>query len=138
MQLTASMAESLGVKNILDPEENINAGTAHLKALYDHFHRATRQDRLLLALAAYNIGLGHIWDAQNLARERSLDPNSWSSLVEILPLLRYHRYNKHLKYGYARGTEPIRYIKQIMIYYDILKHQSIEYQTSAAYLGKQA
>jgi len=130
MQLTKAMAKSLGVKNILDPEENINAGVAYLRTLYNHFDRATEQDRLFIALAAYNIGLGHIWDARDLARERNLDPNRWSSLEQTLPLLRKHKYNKNLKYGYARGTEPIQYIKQIMIYYDILKHQSIDYRTA--------
>ena len=136
MQLTTTMAKSFGIKDILDPVENINAGVAHLRDLYDHFDRATRQDRLLIALAAYNIGLGHVWDARNLARERNLDPNRWSSLSETLPLLRYHKYYENLRYGYALGTEPIRYIKQIMIYYDILKHQSIEYQTHLPSLGK--
>ena len=136
MQLTKTMAKDLGVKNILDPEENINGGVAYLKRLYDHFDRATAQDRLFIALAAYNIGLGHIWDARDLARERTLDPNRWSSLKETLPLLRDHKYNKNLKFGYARGTEPIKYIKQIMIYYDILKQQSIDYRNTPSAPGE--
>jgi len=129
MQLTPPMADSYGVKNILDPEQNVEAGTRHLKDLYDYFDKATPGDRLYLALAAYNIGLGHIWDARDLARERNLDPNKWSSLEKTLPLLRYQAYNKTLRFGYARGTEPVKYIRQIMIYYDILKHQGIEYNT---------
>jgi len=131
MQLTPTMARSLGVEDILNPVENINAGVAYLRDLYDHFDRVPQSDRLPFALAAYNIGLGHIWDARHLARERNLDPNRWSSLSETLPLLRYRKYNRNLKYGYARGSEPIRYVNQIMIYYDILKQQSIDYGTGA-------
>ena len=129
MQLTPSMAESFGIKDILDAEQNVEAGTRYLRDLYDYFDKATPPDRLYLALAAYNIGLGHIWDARDLAREHNLDPNKWSSLLQTLPLLKYHKYNKNLRFGYAKGTEPIHYTQQIMIYYDILKRQSIENQT---------
>ena len=41
------------------------------------------------------------------------------------------KYNKKTKYGYCRGTEPVKYVKQILIYYDILRRQAIEYKTSA-------
>ena len=132
MQLISNMASRLGVDDILNPEQNINAGVKYLKYLYDHYDQAYGTDRLFIALAAYNIGMGHTWDARNLAREMDLDPNKWSSLAKTLPLLGYYKYNENTKYGYARGTEPIRYVKQIMIYYDILKHQSIEYQATVS------
>jgi len=127
MQLSPKTAESLGVTRLLDPAQNIRAGVRHLKELYDHFDRAYGLDRLLISLAAYNIGLGHIWDARNLARRLNLDPNRWHSLTETLPMLRYHKYYKNSKYGYCRGTEPVAYVKKILIYYDILKHKGIEY-----------
>jgi len=81
----------------------------------------------MIALAAYNVGQGHIQDARNLAIEKNLDPDSWESLSKTLPLLTRRKYYKNSKYGYCLGTEPIIYIKQIMIYYDILKRQGIEY-----------
>ena len=127
MQLTNNTAESLGVKNILQPEENIRAGVKHLKNLYDFYNNANGSDRLFIALAAYNIGLGHILDARNIARKKNIDPNKWSSISKTLPLLRFRKYYKDSLYGYCRGTEPIEYIKQIMIYYDILKQQGVEY-----------
>jgi membrane-bound lytic murein transglycosylase F len=127
MQLTPSTATSLGVKEIFDVEENIEAGVAHLKNLYKHFAYARGRNRLYLALAAYNIGQGHILDAQNIARKKNLDPNQWSSLVQTLPLLRYRQYHQYALYGYCRGTEPIEYVKRIQIYYDVLKHQAIRY-----------
>lgn len=128
MQLTQSTAASLEVKRIFNPIQNINGGVQHLKNLYDHFDQAKDQDRLFIALAAYNVGQGHIWDARNLARTMNLDPNLWTSLAKTLPMLRYRKYYKNAKYGYCRGTEPVKYIKQIMIYYDILRHQGIEYK----------
>jgi len=129
MQLTRSTAKSLGIKEILNPEQNINAGIRHLKALYNYFEEAKGVNRLFIALAAYNVGQGHILDAQNIAREMNLDPNKWSSLSITLPLLTYQKYYKKAKYGYCRGTEPIEYINKIMLYHDILKRQGIEFKT---------
>ena len=134
MQLLTSTARSLKVADIYNPVDNINGGVQHLKNLYEHFDTVTGEDRLLIALAAYNVGQGHIQDARNLAVKKKLDPNSWESLSKTLPLLRYRKYYKNAKYGYCRGTEPVIYIKQIMIYYDILKRQGIEYRDVQASL----
>jgi membrane-bound lytic murein transglycosylase F len=129
MQLTPSTAKSLGVEKIFQPASNIEAGVQHLKNLYDHFDKAKGRNRMFIALAAYNIGQGHVWDARKIARSMNLDPNQWSSLKKTLPLLRYRKYNKNTKFGYCRGTEPVKYVKQILIYYDILRRQAIEYKT---------
>ncbi|MDD2388543.1 MAG: membrane-bound lytic murein transglycosylase MltF [Desulfobacterales bacterium] len=128
MQLTQSTADSYHVTDIYDPVQNIHAGVTHLKKLYDYFDQSERRDRLMIAFAAYNVGLGHIQDAQSLAQEIGLDPDSWSSLKQVLPLLRHRKYYKQTRYGYCRGTEPIMYVDRIMLYYDILKHQGIEYE----------
>ena len=134
MQLLTSTARSLDVADIYNPVDNINGGVQHLKNLYDHFDSVTGEDRLMIALAAYNVGQGHIQDARKLAIKKNLDPSSWEALSQTLPLLRYRKYYKNAKYGYCRGTEPVRYIKQIMIYYDILKRQGIEYKDVQASL----
>ncbi len=126
MQLTETVAVAQGVNNIYDPEQNIRAGVRYLKKLYDHFDKAIGDDRIYIALAAYNIGLGHVWDARNLARAQHLDPNRWASLEKTLPLLSYTKYFKHAKYGYARGLQAVDYVKQIQIYYDILKYRSLD------------
>ena len=127
MQLLSRTAHSLGVKDIYNPVENINAGVQHLKNLYDLFDSADGSDRLLISLAAYNVGQGHIRDARQLAVKMNLDPDSWESLATTLPLLSFQKYYKNAKYGYCRGTEPVFYIKQIMIYYDILKQRGIKH-----------
>ena len=127
MQLLTSTARSLKVADIYNPVDNINGGVKHLKMLYDHFDSATGDDRLMIALAAYNAGQGHVQDARRLAIKKKLNPNSWEALSKTLPLLRFRKYYKNAKYGYCRGTEPVLYVKRIMTYFDILKRQGIEY-----------
>lgn len=128
MQLTRRTAKSFGVTKLYDPEQNIYAGIQHLRKLYAYFDIENESDRMDIAMAAYNIGQGHVRDAQKLAIKLRKDPHKWSTLEEVLPLLRYRRYYKDTVYGYARGTEPVAYIKQIRIYYDILKRQALDFE----------
>ncbi|MCF8069053.1 MAG: membrane-bound lytic murein transglycosylase MltF [Desulfobacterales bacterium] len=129
MQLVPATARSLGVERIWDPEENIEAGVRHLRALHDNYMGETEQDRLLISLAAYNIGQGHMYDAINLAKKMGLDPLKWSSIEQVLPLLRFRKYYQDAAYGFCLGTEPVTYTRQIMIYYDILKQREDIYRT---------
>lgn len=131
MQLLPSTAESLGVSDIYNPVENIDAGVRHMRNLYNQFKEIEGQDRLLISLAAYNTGIGHLQDAQRLAVKLGLDPNKWVSLSKTLPMLKFRKYYKDAKHGYCRGDEPVAYIKQIQIYYDILKRQGIDEASTA-------
>jgi membrane-bound lytic murein transglycosylase F len=134
MQLTQVTAADMGIKNRFDPTQSIKGGVKYLKKLYDRFKEAKRPDRILIALAAYNVGYGHVRDAQKIAQEKGLDPNNWSSLKEILPLLRFSKYYKKTEYGYCRGTEPVRYVNSILTYYDILKRDAVIYVDSQEYI----
>lgn len=126
MQLTRSTAKSLGVTDIYAPEENISAGVRHLKDLYNHYDKVKGEDRLWIALAAYNIGMGHIQDARDLTRDRGEDPNSWAALKQTLPLLSQKTFHRNSRYGFCRGDEPVAYVRQIQLYYNILKRLAIQ------------
>jgi membrane-bound lytic murein transglycosylase F len=121
MQLTLKTARDMGIKNRLDPDQSISGGVKYLRQLYDRYDGVDGWDRILITLASYNVGPGHIADARRLAEKQDLDPNKWTSLAEVLPLLSYKKYYKKAKHGYCRGIEPVEYVKRIVLYYDILK-----------------
>ena len=125
MQLTLTTAKEVGVESRLDPVQSIEGGVKYLRKIYDRFDEIEGLDRMLFALASYNIGYGHVRDAQKIARDQGLDPLKWASLKKTLPLLRQKKYYKSTKYGYCRGTEPVRYVERILTYYDILKNKAV-------------
>jgi membrane-bound lytic murein transglycosylase F len=125
MQLMPATAESLGIDDLSDPKQSIQAGTKYLKQLYKQFeHIQDSVNRMKLTLASYNCGLGHVLDAQRLAEANDLDPAIWNDHVEeMLLMLRFPKhYNKEfIKYGYVRGSEPVAYVDQILERYDHYK-----------------
>src|SRR5690606_32876834 len=77
-------------------------------------------DRTWLALAAYNIGLGHLEDARVITQRLGGDPDRWADVREHLPKLSQRRYYADTTYGYARGREPVIYVDNIRSFYDVL------------------
>lgn len=55
MQLIPATADRFGVKDVWDPEQNLNGGMAYLRWLLDHF-----DGDIKLALAGYNAGEGAV------------------------------------------------------------------------------
>ncbi len=122
MMLTLNTAKSLGVKNRLDVVQSINGGAKYLRKMLKRVPKSVQgEDRLWYALAAYNVGFGHLQDARTLAKQLNKDPDRWVELKEILPLLTQKKYYKSLRYGYARGTEPVRYVRRIRDYRQVLE-----------------
>lgn len=122
MMLTQRTAKELDVKNRMDPQQSILGGARYLSRIIERLpEQIPRPDRLWFALAAYNIEPAHIWDARTLAERLGKDPNAWIDMQTVLPLLSQRTHFRTLKYGYARGTEPVRYVRRIREYHDILE-----------------
>jgi len=126
MMLTQTTAREMGIKRRTDPIQSIQGGARYMKKLLKRVPESISEpDRTWFALAAYNVGMGHMYDARTLARRLGKDPDRWSDLSEVLPLLSRKKYYKTLKHGYARGREPVRYVQRIRDYHDIL-HQVLD------------
>lgn len=122
MMLTLSTAGQLGVDSRLDPESNIYAGARYLAELRDRLPDSIKEpERTWMALAAYNMGYGHLDDVRILTRSLGKDPDRWVDVEAVLPLLSQRKYYKSLKHGYARGYEAVQYVTRIREYRDILR-----------------
>jgi len=98
-----------------------------LKQLYDLFDGIDQADRIKLSLAAYNSGLGRIYDAQDVAAYLHDDPTKWQSVRDALPLLsrRFYTLHKNVwkqgspKFGsFGDSRQTITYVDKIMDKYE--------------------
>jgi membrane-bound lytic murein transglycosylase F len=121
MMLTRRTAKELGVQNRLDPKQSIDGGAAYLVKLRKRLPKSIQEpDRTWMALAAYNVGYGHLTDARKLTAKDGGDNNRWMDVKDYLPLLSQKRYYKNTRHGYARGSEPVSYVQNIRRYFDVL------------------
>lgn len=121
MMLTLPTAKQMGVHSRIDPEESIDGGSRYLQLLLRRIpERIPMPDRLWFALAAYNIGWGHVEDARRLTQRDGADPDKWLEVKQRLPLLRKKSVYQHTRFGFARGDEAAMYVENIRRYYDTL------------------
>ena len=121
MMLTRAAAKDMNVADRKDPEQSIRGGARYLARMLQRIpERVPEPDRTWLALAAYNVGHGHLEDARNLTQKNKGNFDRWVDVKENLPLLSQKKWFQQTRYGYARGREPVRYVDNIRTYYDIL------------------
>lgn len=121
MMLTQRTAQAMGVSNRLDPRQSIEGGARYLAHVMESLPDSIEQpDRTWFALAAYNVGGGHLEDARKLAQAEGLNPNKWLDVKTMLPRLAQKQWYSKTRYGYARGGEPVHFVANIRRYYDIL------------------
>ncbi len=121
MMLTVPAAQEVGITDRTDPEQSIIGGARYMQIVESAIpDRIEEPDRMWLALAAYNVGLGHVEDARILAQRNGDNPDKWSDVKRYLPLLSRESYFKTLQHGYARGQEPVDYVDNIRSYYELL------------------
>lgn len=121
MMLTQDTAKTMGLKDRLAVKEGIYAGTRYLASLHVLVgDEVPEPDRTYMALAAYNLGFGHLQDARKLAAELDKPVNSWHGVRSVLPLLHKKKFYRNLTHGYARGNEAVQYVDRIRTYHKIL------------------
>jgi len=132
MMLTSSTAEEMGIADRSNPRQNILAGAKYfLDVLAKVPERIPEPDRTWFAVAAYNVGFGHLEDARVLAQSRGLNPDSWDDVSKQLPLLANEQWYDRAKRGYCRGWEPVQYVTRVQRFLKLL-----EWQTPSAVAGQ--
>ena len=135
MQLLPNTAKEFGITDLTDPEQGIKAGVKYIKFIEKNYWGSIPSDseRVKFILASYNAGVGHVKDAQRVAKLLKLDPNIWTNNVEVAILKlsekEYIYNNKYVKYGFCRGEEPYNYVREILkreqLYKGFLKEAEI-------------
>jgi membrane-bound lytic murein transglycosylase F len=122
MQLTEESASEARVSNLADARQSIFGGARYFRQVYQKIPaHVPEPDRTWFALAAYNIGYGHLEDARVLAQRAGRDADSWQDVREFLPLLAQEYWYTQTENGYARGWEPVRYVDNVRGYRDLLE-----------------
>jgi membrane-bound lytic murein transglycosylase F len=138
MMLTAETAARVGIRNRNDPRDSILGGARYLRLVERTIpKRIAEPDRTWLALAAYNVGYGHLEDARVLTQQRGQNPDSWPDVRANLPLLAQERYFSRARRGYARGWEPVGFVRNVQTYAELLRWMIADEPASAP-VGEEA
>ncbi len=115
MQVKEDAARQVGVFPYDDADSNIRAGVRYLSVMRAAFPAPRRRDQQAMMLAAYNMGPGHLHDAQMLARELGLSVQRWDdALVTVVHVLDQPGVYKRLRHGFAQGPGVVRYVDRVL------------------------
>ncbi|EIJ41481.1 putative soluble lytic transglycosylase fused to an ABC-type amino acid-binding protein [Beggiatoa alba B18LD] len=121
MMLTHATALELNIQDREDSIQSIDGAARYFLMLRDKLNENIPEpDKTFFTLAAYNVGLGHLYDAQQLARQQGLDPYRWVEVKKMLPLLSDPKWYRRTRHGYARGSEPVYFVNNVRRFYDKL------------------
>ncbi len=121
MQLTKTTAKTLGVKDRTDAYESIHAAARYLKKLEQIIPiQAKRSDRIWMAVAAYNLGIGRIMQAYRYLREYQENEITWLDMANQLTTRSEYFQNDQ----YSTGKRAVEYVERIREFQKILRYYS--------------
>lgn len=110
MQVMPNTAKRYGTTDLMDPEENIKAGTAYIDAiqrkyLSDPAFSAKEMEKMVLA--CFNAGVGRITECRRICSGMGLDNKVWDNIVKAMPLC-----------SNFKGRETCAYVDNVLSVYD--------------------
>ncbi len=116
MMLTKDVAKEQGVTDRFDPLQSLNGGVRHFLKMKKMIPKRIQEpDKTSFALAAYNIGYGHLEKARVLAQKAGKSPDLWEDVKLFLPLL------NEIKDIKIDGKTAVRYVENIYVYQNLLQ-----------------
>ena len=89
MQITPAAARSVGVSNITQLDNNVQASARYLAMIrrtYFNSPQLNERERMAFVLAGYNMGPQRVQSMRAEARRRGLNPNQWFFQVERIAM----------------------------------------------------
>jgi soluble lytic murein transglycosylase-like protein len=123
MQVRPIAALDVGEPTFREPEANIRTGVHYLQRLEHEYPTGRERDRQALMLAAYNMGIAHVQDAQALARRFGYDPLRWDGAMDVMvSLLEEPHVSEQLPNGFAQGRAVVDYVDRVLRRYAAYRH----------------
>ncbi len=121
MMLTEQTARTFGVEDRTDPAQSIRGGARYFAHILAKLPKSIEEpDRTWFALAAYNIGYGHLLDARRITKAGGGDPDQWVDVRPSIRLLANPEYSARTRYGFARGGETLYFVNNVRNYFSAL------------------
>jgi len=97
------------------PTEAAEAAAWYLSWLMEKFSDLDLPDRVAMAIASYNVGPRHVFDARRLAREMGFDPDLWTGSVETaMVILDDPEVARRFPAGVCRCRSAVGYTRRIL------------------------
>ncbi len=114
MQIIPRFSQVQNEALLYDPEINIREGVRYLQKHLNRYSHLDSLNQYSMALASYNVGMGHIADARHLAAQLGNDPDEWENIADALLKLMNRKYYQNARYGFKRGIETVNYVESVM------------------------
>jgi membrane-bound lytic murein transglycosylase F len=131
MQMMPSTQQYFGIDSTASPERQIQAGVRYIKFLDNEFAKQIKdpQERINFILASYNIGPGHILDAQKIAVKLGKNPLRWFNNVDSCLLSKsdpQHYRDPNILFGYCKGKETYAFVQEVITRFHHYKNVATE------------
>ncbi len=118
MMLTQTTAKEVGISKRTDPKQSVVGGSIYLQKLINNLPESVpRQDRLWMAIAAYNLGFSYLTEARQITKKMNKDPENWDDVREILLYLTKNSTDHLMR---VRINEAVNYVQKVQLYYQTL------------------
>ncbi|MDZ7771151.1 MAG: transporter substrate-binding domain-containing protein [Balneolaceae bacterium] len=114
MQVMPRFSQVEDREMLYNEEVNVREGVRIISEHLEHYAYMDSTNQWAFALATYNAGMGHVADARRLAVDLNRDPNQWANVEDAFLKLMQRQYYKDARYGFCRGIETVRYVKEVM------------------------
>lgn len=130
MQFMPETGKKFGVDSSSSAEANIIAGTRYINNLNKIWEPLVTDslERIKFILASYNVGPGHVLDAQKLAEKYEKNPILWEDVGYYLLHKSEPKYynDEVVEFGYCKGFIVYDYVNEIIERYTHYKNMIIE------------
>lgn len=123
MQVMYSTATAYGISDLFSPQENVRAGTLHLRQIQQRYKNMGLDSANVVkfTLAAYNAGESRIEDCINFTLDQGRDFTDWETVAATIPLMAEQEYVEEadfLRHGRFRGRETVQYVRDVLSKYE--------------------